>query len=39
VKHISIVMCISEGGACLTPYVVISQDSAALHRTLEAIEM
>jgi hypothetical protein len=39
VKHISIVTCISAGGACLTPYVVISQDSAALHQALEATGM
>jgi hypothetical protein len=39
VKHISIVTCISAGGACLTPYVVTSQDSAALRRALEATGM
>jgi hypothetical protein len=39
VKHISIVTCISAGAACLTPYVVISQDSMALHRALEATGM
>jgi hypothetical protein len=38
-KHISIVTCISAGGACLTPYVVTSQDSATLHRALEATAM
>jgi hypothetical protein len=36
VKHMSTVMCICAGGACLTPDVVTSQDSAALHRALEA---
>jgi hypothetical protein len=39
VKHISIVTCISEGGACLTPYVVTVKDSVALHRALEATGM
>jgi hypothetical protein len=39
VKHISIVTCISAGGACLTAYVVTSQDSAALHQALEATGM
>jgi hypothetical protein len=39
VKHISIVTCISAGGACFAPYVVTSQDSAAVHRALEAIGM
>jgi hypothetical protein len=39
VKHISIVTCISGGGAYPTPYVVTSQDSAALHRALEATGM
>jgi hypothetical protein len=39
VKHISIVTCISAGGACLTPYVVTSQDSAALRQALEATGM
>jgi hypothetical protein len=39
VKHISIVTCISAGSACFTAYVVTSQDSAALHRALEATEM
>jgi hypothetical protein len=38
-KHISIVTCISAGGAWLAPYVVTSQDSAALHRALEKIGM
>jgi hypothetical protein len=38
-KHISILMCVSAGGACLTPYVITSQDFAALHRTLEATGM
>jgi hypothetical protein len=38
-KHISIVTCISAGGACLTPYVVTSPDCAALHRALEATGM
>jgi hypothetical protein len=36
VKHISIVKSISAGGACLTPYVVTSQESATFHRALEA---
>jgi hypothetical protein len=36
VKHISVVACISASGACLTPYVVTSQDSAAVRRDLEA---
>jgi hypothetical protein len=36
VKHISVVACISTNGACLTPYVVTSQDSAAVRRDLEA---
>jgi hypothetical protein len=39
VKQISIVRCISAGGECLIPYVVTSQDSAALHRALEATGM
>jgi hypothetical protein len=39
VKHISIVTCISAVGACLTPYVVRSQDSATLHRAFEATRM
>jgi hypothetical protein len=39
VKHISIVPCISASGACLTPYIVTSQDSAPLHRTLEVTGM
>jgi hypothetical protein len=39
VKHISIVTCISADGACLIPYVVISQDSEAIHRALEATGM
>jgi hypothetical protein len=39
VKHISIVTCISPGSACLTPYVVTSQDFEALHRALEATGM
>jgi hypothetical protein len=37
VKRISIMTCISASGACLTPYVVTSQDSAALHRALEGV--
>jgi hypothetical protein len=36
VKHISVVACISASGACLTPYLVTSQDSAAVDRDLEA---
>jgi hypothetical protein len=36
VKHISVVACISASGACLTPDVVISQDSAGVRRDLEA---
>jgi hypothetical protein len=39
VKHVSIVTCISAGGACLIPYLVTSQDSTALHRALEATGM
>jgi hypothetical protein len=39
VKHISIVTCIFADGACLIRYVVTSQDSAALHRALEATGM
>jgi hypothetical protein len=39
VKHISIVTCISASGACLTPYIIISQDSAPLHRALEVTGM
>jgi hypothetical protein len=39
VKYISIVTCISASGACLTPYVVTSRDSAALRRALEATGM
>jgi hypothetical protein len=39
VKHISIVTCISAGVECLTPDVVTSQDSAAVHRALEATGM
>jgi hypothetical protein len=38
-KRISIVTCIFTGGACLTPYLVPSHDSAALHRDLEATGM
>jgi hypothetical protein len=38
-KHISIVSCISADGACLTPYVVTSEDSEAIHRALEATAM
>jgi hypothetical protein len=38
-KHIAILTCISAGGACLTPYVVTSQDSAALHRALKTTGM
>jgi hypothetical protein len=36
VKHMSVVACISASGACLTPYVVTSQDSADIRRDLEA---
>jgi hypothetical protein len=36
VKHISVVAYISGRGVCLTPYVVTSQDSAAVRRDLEA---
>jgi hypothetical protein len=36
VKHISVVACISASGACLTPCVVASHDSAAVCRDLEA---
>jgi hypothetical protein len=36
VKYISVVACISASGACLTPYVVTSQDSATVRRDLEA---
>jgi hypothetical protein len=39
VKHMSIVTWISGDGACLTPYVITSQDSAALHRAIEATGM
>jgi hypothetical protein len=39
VKQISIVRCISAGDACLTRYVVTSQDSPALHRALKATGM
>ena len=39
VKHISIVTCISASGACLTPYVVTSQDSTAVRRDLQATGM
>jgi hypothetical protein len=39
VKHISIVTWISAVGAYLAPYVVTFQDSAALHRALEATSM
>jgi hypothetical protein len=35
-KHISVVACVSASGACLTPYVVTSQDSAAVGRDLKA---
>jgi hypothetical protein len=38
-KHISIATCFSAGGACVTPYAVTSQDSAALHRALETTRM
>jgi hypothetical protein len=30
VKHVSVVACISASGGCLTPYVVTSQNSAAV---------
>jgi uncharacterized protein (UPF0248 family) len=39
VKDISIVTCIFADGACLTPYIVTSQDSAPLHRALEVTGM
>jgi hypothetical protein len=39
VKRISAVSCMSVGGACLIPYMVTSQDSVALHRSLEATAM
>jgi hypothetical protein len=39
VEHISIVTCISASGACLTSDIVISQDSAPLHRALEVTGM
>jgi hypothetical protein len=35
VKRISVVACISASGTCLTPYVVMSQGSAAVRRDLE----
>jgi hypothetical protein len=34
-KHIPVVACISASAVCLTPYVVTSQDSAAVRRDLE----
>jgi hypothetical protein len=39
VKHISVVVCISASGVCFTPYVVTSQDSAAVRRDLEVDRM
>jgi hypothetical protein len=39
VKLISIMTYMAAGGACLASYVVTSQDSAALHRTLEPTGM
>jgi hypothetical protein len=39
VKCISVVACISASGACFTPYVVKSQDSAAVRQDLEADRM
>jgi hypothetical protein len=35
-KHISIVTCIFVSGGCLTPYMITSQDSVAVCRSLEA---